>query len=186
MHLWRNEGGVPSVADAALITGGPMAALVGAVSLIDPILDVFEPHGLIVELLGYALIFAILAASVGGVVAMIWRTNKSIREEIIFPRLVFILVSPILAITANGIVSHFYSVRFVLENHLPTSSFTTVHYGSYIASFVVLGFAYLAVSRLALRFPETINRYAVYSLIGFSVLGVVAKIAKVVITLNRR
>jgi hypothetical protein len=186
MHLWKNEGGVPSIADAVLVTSGPIAAIAATVVSIDPILNFMEPKGTMFGLLGYASIFVILFSLVGGVAALIWRSAKQLRPEIQPPRIAFLVLAPILVMVTTQLGQQFFTIRFVLDNQLPVSTFTYVFYGSVLIALFLAGFGYFVVSRIALRFPQKTARYSVYFLIGVSILGVIGKIAKLALVAGKR
>jgi hypothetical protein len=162
MTLWRIKDGIPSLADALLVTGGVSTVIGIVVPSIDPMLNYFEPMGLVY--LGWAGLF--LLGAIVGVTGMIgfYRNEKIIRNEIRFSRWVFGYLSPVLIMVLTfsfGLLQPGMLMELIIIE------------ATFILSLSVL---YLVVANTAVGHPAAVNKTAAWIWMAWLALVLLAKL----------
>ncbi len=139
---------------------------------LDRILDYFEPRGLLA--LGYAILF-VSSLIVGGLGFWVFtRNQKKIREEIRIPRLVFAFAAPPLILLFHSIFLPVFWRPW--ENH-DAEALDQAWRNLGISLILVFAWLYVLVVKAALRYPARTTIIALWFNVGLGAVGVVAKIA---------
>jgi hypothetical protein len=171
MKLWHIVDGVPSVADGVLVSAAPVFCLGVFVRVLDPVLNYFEPRGLVY--LGYALVFLAFGCLGGIGFAAFMANQKKMREEVRVPRVVFAFSAvPVVLVLHTAIVA--WLVPTIVRRDLSLDSISNQVGLVLIAVFGVL---YALVVKAALRFPTRTTAIAIWFNLALSALEVAAKAA---------
>ena len=174
MTIWRIKNGLPSVADGLLVAGGMIGGINLLSEVFDPVLNYFEPRGLLY--VGYAILFVAFGA-LGGLGIMVFLRNQNkLRDEIRVPRLVFAFAIPPLFLLFNSIAISLIFPYIIREN-------ISIEKANYVISLaLIVGFAlvYAVIVRAALRWPTRTTWIALWCNVGMAAIGVTAKIIKII------
>lgn len=177
MKLWRFRDGIPSVADGVLIVMAPLVFSCGV--FFDPILDYFEPRGLVY--LGYGFNFVVLMGCAAGVGAMIRRNHRKTRDELRVPRAAFAVVSFLVSLlTMFG--GHELMIWLLLRRGAVDDG---LWWKLMALQVVICTTVYPFVIQFALRRPLRANRIAGCMMIVLGLLGMVGKILGFILRLRR-
>jgi len=169
MTLWRIKDGIPSVADGLLVAGGMMSCIGLFIRSADPVLNYFEPRGLLY--LGFVILFVIFG-SLGGLGFLVfWRNQKKIREEIRVPRIVFAFCTPPLFLLFHTLLMAWLFPAIVRHELTLDEAYRWVG----INLIVVFAVMYAAVVRAAIRWPARTTVIALWFNVGLGAVGVTAK-----------
>jgi hypothetical protein len=169
MTLWRINDGMPSVADGLLVAGGMMGGIFLLTAVSDPVLNYFEPRGLLY--LGEALLFVVFGALGGLGFLVFWRNQKKLREEIRVPRLVFAFSTPPLFLIFQSLAIAWLTPAIIHG----TINFKDAYNAVGLVLIVVFALIYSAVIHAAIWWPTRTTLIALWFNIGMGVLGVTAK-----------
>lgn len=163
MTLWRIDNGIPSLADALLVSVCPMAVCLSIIPISDWLLSYLEPHDL--GALGFFLALMFMLG-IGALTFSVFRRNeRRIRPEIIIPRRVFAITSvPLIFIAYQMTLPWAFRTAICFyDHHLLLSLFFTGIFG--------------LVVRGCLKFPHRASEVAIWFSLILSAIGLVAKAA---------
>lgn len=167
MTLWRIRDGVPSLADALFVAGGPIFCIGCFTAIADPFLDYFEPKGLLY--LGFGLLFLIGLLFGGSGFLLFWRIQQKLRPEIRFPRLAF-------AFAAIPLIFIFHQLLLPLFWTPLANDLDLVWRNLGFSLIVFFALLYVGMVKAAVRYPERTNFIALWFSVGLGLIGAVAKV----------
>ncbi len=175
MNLWRIENGLPSLADGLLVAGGLVGGIFLLTTVLDPVLNYFEPRGLLY--LGYAFLFSVFSVLGGIGFLVFWQNQNKIREEIRVPRIVFAFATPPLILLFQSVViawlwPDIIHKKITFEDAARTAGALLI---------IIFAILYAGVVRAAIRWPARTTIIALWFNVGMGMLGAVAKFVKLFI-----